>query len=81
MKSLPIPQSQYPTPSAMFPQSALLELATGMAAWTVMQETACDADTALAAIRRQFTSSTVVEARDVMDRITAACLDVVSRDE
>lgn len=79
MKSLPVPQ--YPTPSAMFPQSALLELATGMAAWTVMQETACDADTALAAIRRQFTGAVVVEARDVMDRITAACLDIVSHDE
>jgi hypothetical protein len=65
----------------VFPQSALLELAKGMAAWTVMQETACDADTALAAIQRQFSGNATIEARDVMDRMSAACLDIVSRDE
>lgn len=80
MKAIPVPHQ--PTPAAMFPQSALLvELVTGMTAWIIMQETSCDEETALTAIRRQFTGNSVVEARDVMDRITAACLDVVSRDE
>lgn len=77
MKSLPVPTDR----PYVAPQSALLELVTGMAAWTVMQETSCDADTALAAIRRQFSGSAKVEARDVMDRISAACLDVVSQDD
>jgi len=80
MKSLPVPAHPEPRPYVA-PQSALLELAKGMAAWTVMQETACDPDTALAAIQRQFSGNVEVDARDVMDRISAACLDVVSRDE
>ena len=64
------------------PSTAMFELVKGVAAWGVMQETACDADTALAAIERQFKANSAVrvEARDVMDRMSAACLDVVSAD-
>jgi len=80
MKSLPIPAYPEPRPYVA-PQTALFELCKGMAAWTVMQETACDADTALAAIERQFTGNAEIDARDVMDRMSAACLDIVSRDE
>ncbi len=84
MKSLPIPPSSVSVsqnwpPS---PQAAVFEIVKGIAAWTVMQETACDADTALAAIERQLAVVPLdVDARDVMDRISAACLDIVSRDD
>jgi hypothetical protein len=80
MKSLPIPS--YPEPYA-HPVASSFELVKGMAAWIVMQETACDADTALAAIERQFVIAGPGQgdARDVMDRMSAACLDIVSRDE
>jgi len=83
MKSLPIPPSVAVNPNwPQSPQAAVFQIVKGIAAWTVMQETACDADTALAAIERQLAAVPLdVDARDVMDRMSAACLDIVSRDE
>lgn len=80
MKSLPIPPAPNLVPRERS-NNLVFELTKGIAAWVVMQETSCDADTALAAIDRQFSGSAEVDARDVMDRMSAACLDVVSRDE
>jgi hypothetical protein len=81
MKALPI--TQPPGPTYVHPVASPFELVKGMAAWIIMQETACDADAALAAIDRQFfiVGPGQSDARDVMDRMSAACLDIVSRDE
>jgi hypothetical protein len=69
----------YQDPSYTPLAPVVLEILIGLAAFQVMESTACDSATALAAMRRQVRghADDPITAQAVMDRISAACLDVV----
>ena len=91
MKQIPVPaavRSRRRPPVTDFPEvlpnfpdhmSAMLMLFKGLAAFQVMESTACDSATALAAVERQFAAAAneQISAQNTLDHIIASCLSVV----